>query len=457
LKILIINTYHHIRGGDSFHALNLGALLENSGHTVHYFAMQGKNNLPCPDERYFVGEIDYRQALKSSLTNGYRVLWRSLYSTEAKKSIAKQLDEVKPDIAHLHSIRHHLTKSILPEIAQRNIPIVWTLHDYKELCPNTSFYDGTRICEACKGKRYYSLIKKRCKKGSLLPSLVTYLEAHINDCLGYDEFISLYISPSLFLRNKFIEYGYDSHKIRSFPNFLRLNDFVPDPAHEDYLLYVGRLEQEKGLKTLIEGFTRAAQANPHLRLKIAGNGSMEEELKSQLSIGNATSVEMVGFRQGQELRDLLQKAKAVIVPSEWYENYPFASLEAMACGKPVIASRIGGIPEQVEDEVTGFLFEPFNPASLSEKIEMLQGLSEKEIALMGQRAREAVEKHNAPDVYLDFILQVYNDLLQKGKANGPKELSSWNAQSSRPTGAMPDVKCVTPGNTRAKPPKNLIR
>ncbi len=423
MKVLIVNTYHYIRGGDSFHALNLGALLEKSGHTVHYFAMKGKTNLPCPDERYFVEEIDYRQALKSSLANGSRVLWRSLYSTEAKKAIARQLDEVKPDIAHLHSIRHHLTKSILPEIAGRNIPIVWTLHDYKELCPNTSFYDGAAICEACKGKRYHNLIKKRCKKGSLLPSLVTYLESRLNDCLGYDKFISLYLSPSLFLRNKFIEYGYDSNKIQSLPNFLLLNDFVPHPAHEDYLLYVGRLEKEKGLKTLLDGFTRATGADPSLSLKIAGTGSMEEELKAYLPAGNSARVEMVGFRQGKELRNLLQKAKAVIIPSEWYENYPFATLEAMACGKPVIASRIGGIPEQVEDGVTGFLFEPFRPESLAEKIETLQGLSEEEIALMGRRAREAVERQNTPDIYLDAIMHIYNDLLHKGKAVGPKEPS----------------------------------
>ena len=214
MKILIVNTYHYLRGGDCRHAFGLAELLKAKGHDVYFFGMKGENNLVCPEEEYFVSEIDYRKAItaKNPLA-ALRVFWRSIYSFEARKNIARLLNEIKPDIAHLHSIRHHLTKSILRELAKRKIPVIWTLHDYKEICPNTSFYDGRTICEDCKGRKYTGILRNKCKKGSLAASSVTYLEAKINDWLGYDKYVDLYISPSSFLREKFIEYEYDPHKI----------------------------------------------------------------------------------------------------------------------------------------------------------------------------------------------------------------------------------------------------
>ena len=127
---------------------------------------------------------------------------RIIYSFEAKKNIARLLDRIQPDIAHFHSVRHHLTKSILPELGKRNIPVVWTLHDYKDICPNTSFYDGRNICEKCKGKKYSHVIWNRCKKGSFPASVITYLESKINGSTYFDKYVDLYISPSKFLKNK---------------------------------------------------------------------------------------------------------------------------------------------------------------------------------------------------------------------------------------------------------------
>ena len=248
MKVLVVNTYHYLRGGDCRLAFDIADLLKEAGNDVYFFSMQGKQNLHCFDERYFVGHIDHREALKkTNLINVVKVLWCSIYSIEAKRNITRLLDDIKPELAHLHSIRHHLTKSILPELKKRNIPVVWTLHDYKEICPNTSFYDGRSICEKCLGEKYLNVILNRCKKGSLGASLITYLEAKVNSNTKYEKCIDLYISPSQFLRNKFIEYGYDQKKIIHIPNFIELEDFKPHYDFEDYLLFIGRLEREKGL------------------------------------------------------------------------------------------------------------------------------------------------------------------------------------------------------------------
>ena len=412
MKLLIVNTYHYIRGGDCRLSFDIAYLLKQAGHKVHFFSMQGDNNFLCPDECYFVRHINYRDAIRGkNPINALRVSWRSIYSTEAKKNVARLLDDIRPDLAHLHSIRHHLTKSILPELKKRNIPVVWTLHDYKEICPNTSFYDGKNICEKCFGERYSNVIWNRCKKGSLGASLITYIEAKVNRSLKFQKCVDLYISPSKFLKNKFIEYGYDQKKIVHLPNFMVLDEFNPHYDFEDYLLFIGRLEREKGLKTLIKGFGKKSDGKS-LKLKIAGTGSMENELKDYIKKKKINDIEFVGFKQGQELEDLTKKAKAIVIPSEWYENYPYSGLEAMAYGKPVIGSRIGGIPEQVEDGVTGFLFEPFNPVDLAAKINLLNIMPEEKIKEMGRRGREKVEKENNSAIYLKRITEIYERVIE---------------------------------------------
>ncbi len=413
MKVLIVNTYHYLRGGDSKYAFGLADLLQKEGHEVHFFGMKGERNLPCLDEQYFVTEINYREALKRKrFFEALKVIWRSIYSLEAKHNIVRSLQNFKPDVVHLNAYRHHLTISILPEFYKQNIPMVKTVHAYKQLCPNTSFYDGQNICEDCKGKNYFNVVSKRCKKGSFAASIVTYLEAKINDYLGYERYIDMNISPSMFLRDKYIEYGYNPNKVVHIPNFLELDSLVPHYSYEDYILFIGRLENEKGLLTLIRGFARAAEALESLNLKIAGTGGMEEELRTLIAQMNLSKVELLGFKKGKELESLTKNAKAIIVPSEWYENYPYSCLEAMAYGKVVIASRIGGIPEQVEDGVTGLLFEPYNAEQLANTIQILDGFTKNQIVEMGRKARQKVETNNNPQTHLKAISRIYESLLQ---------------------------------------------
>lgn len=413
MKVLIVNTYHYLRGGDSKYAFELADLLEKEGHEVHFFGMKGEKNLPCLDEQYFVTEIDYREALKrKKVSDAFKVIWRSVYSLEAKHNIFKLLKDIKPDIVHLNAFQPHLTASILPELYKQNIPMVLTIHDYGQLCPNTSFYDGQNICEECKGKNYLNLVRKRCKKGSLAASIVTYLKAKINDYLGYDRFISIRISPSMFLRDKFIEYGYDPGKIVHIPNFIEFDSIIPNYNYEDYVLFIGRLEREKGLLTLIRAYSRAVDAVKSLNLKIAGTGSMEEELRALIMRMNLSKVELLGYKKGKELETLTKNSKAIIIPSEWYENYPYSCLEAMAYGKPVIASKIGGISEQVVDGVTGLLFEPYNAEQLANAIQILDGFEKNRLAEMGRKARQKVETINNPQTHLKAIFGIYESLLQ---------------------------------------------
>lgn len=408
MNILIVNTYQYYRAGAERLSLDLGKLLRKSGHSVHYFGMHGDENIICDDSDYFVSEIDYRNELDlKKYHNIPKIMFRSLYSFEAMNKLNKLLDILDIDVAHLHSIRHHLTKSILPVFKKRGIPVVWTLHDYKEICPNTTLYNGNEICEKCKDGRYHNVIKYKCKKGNIGASLITYLESIVNNRSQYEDCIDSYIAPSLFLKNKFIEFGYRPNKISHFPNFLITDDFFPNYEVGNYLLFLGRVEKEKGIYTLVNAFEKAIKTHPFVNLIIAGTGSCNEDLSQLIKARSLNGIQQLGYVSGHELEKITSEAAAIVIPSEWYENYPYSGLEAMAYGKPLIGSNIGGIPEMIENEASGFLFEPFNSNDLAIKIAQFFDLPRSTQEKMGRYSRKLVETINNPDRFLDHQLKVY--------------------------------------------------
>ena len=156
MKILLVNNYYYYRGGDCTYLFSLKKLLEKNGHEVCIFAMQHPQNLDSEYSKYFVSYINYDDEVKNiNIASGLKVLNRAIYSNESKEKIERMIEIEKPDIAHIQNVHHHITPSIFSVLKERNIPIVWTLHDYTMLCPNTSFLSHGKICEKCKKNRYY--------------------------------------------------------------------------------------------------------------------------------------------------------------------------------------------------------------------------------------------------------------------------------------------------------------
>jgi glycosyltransferase involved in cell wall biosynthesis len=200
MKILIVNTRHFYGGGDSTYSFNLAELLSSHGHEVAFFAMQDKRNLPDPNADLFVSPIEFRELNQhKTLANGVKVLSRTIYSTEARRKFATLLDRFSPDIIHLQNFYFHITPSILFEARQRGLPAVWTLHDYGLACPNSHFLiDRTgQICEACRGGRFYQMLIKQCKKGSLLASGMAAFEAYCNRWMGVLKKVDAFLTQAV--------------------------------------------------------------------------------------------------------------------------------------------------------------------------------------------------------------------------------------------------------------------
>jgi len=408
MRILLVNTRHFYGGGDSTYTFNLAKVLRNKGHDVAFFAMQDDRNLPDPDSDLFVNHIDFKELnQKKSIYAGLQVASRVIYSKEARKKISKLLDRFQPDIVHLQNIHGHITPSVILEGRRRNLPVVWTLHDYKMVCPNTHFLiDGTnKICEACGNAQYYQAVLKRCKKGSVLASTMACVEAYAHRIMGLRNLPDYFLTPSAFLRNKLIERGFSPSKVKHVPLFLPAEMFDDVGQHDKgYLLFIAKLDPLKGIYPLLEACRQA----PEVRLKIAGRA--DDIIAAKLPSLLPPNAEYVGMKQGDDLRQLLLGARVVVLPSLWYENQPFSITEAFAAGKPVIASDLGGMTELVKDGELGLLVPPGDVKALVEAMRWVVDHA-KEAKDMGQSAREYALREHSAERHYERIMEVYGSVM----------------------------------------------
>ncbi|QJC51129.1 glycosyltransferase family 4 protein [Paenibacillus albicereus] len=407
MNILTINKFYYIKGGSETYLFALKKELETIGHKVIPFSMKDEKNQATEYEKYFVDNIDYGKAgLMEKIKLGSKVI----YSVEARKKIEKLLDENKVDVAHLHLFQHQLSPSILMPLKKRKIPIVYTVHDLKVMCPNYKMLNNNELCEKCKDGKFYNVLLNRCTKNSLSGSLVSMVEAYVHSGMRfYEDYIDHFITPSNFYREKMIEWGFPESKISFIPNFLDTSSISPKYTHGDYMLYLGRLSEEKGILTLLEAMKKSKSS---ARLKIAGTGPLSDTIRHYIlahDLGH--KVEMLGFVSGSELESAINQSKCMIMPSEWYENGPLALIETFASGKPVIGSDIGGIPEHIDHLKNGLLFKSKSSLDLAEKIDFMNNLSEAHYLEFCRNARVKAEQVFDSKQHLSKILPLYESII----------------------------------------------
>ena len=164
MKVLLVNKYFYLKGGPERHISKISKILEAKGHQAIPFSMQDERNEPTPYAKYFVSRVDFNSPMP--LGDKLRMVPRVVYFLEAKRKIEALIKEAKPDIAHLHNIAHQISPSVLHSLKEFDLPVVQTLHDYKLICPTYNMVARGRICERCKGHRYYQAVLQRCNKGS---------------------------------------------------------------------------------------------------------------------------------------------------------------------------------------------------------------------------------------------------------------------------------------------------
>ena len=368
--------------------------------------MKDEKNVPCEQEKYFVENVDFNQ--KMNPVKLVKASLKMLYSLEAKKKFEQLLIDEKPDIIHLNIFQSQLTGSIVDVAYKYHIPMVYTAHDLKSVCPNYQMLNHGDICEKCINGNYTYCAKTGCMKDSKLKSILATLEAYVYKRRRTYQKLDLIITPSAFYKRKIEEAGIAKCPVIHMTNFLpEGTEYSVSEKPGEYFLYFGRISREKGILTLVRAYAEAKVKKP---LYIVGTGPIEGQVCQLIEeLHMSDKIKMLGFKSGNELKEIVANSLCVCLPSEWYENGPYSIMEAQAVGKPVIVSDNGGLPELVKNGVTGYIVKSKNIEDLTEKLQNCEKTNDWKYEIL----KEVSEKKYSGDNYAIWITKRYSEILHK--------------------------------------------
>jgi len=402
-SILSINTYNYRRGGSDVVFLEHDAMFRNRAWQTAVMTMHHPDNDASAWSKYFVDEIEFGR--EYGFLDKLLLAGKVIYSKEARQKLSALLDIFPADVAHLHCIYHHISPSVLVELKQREIPTVMTAHDLKLACPNYKMVNRTGICERCKNGNFTNVIRYRCVRDSFSVSTLIALESVIHILTGiYRKNLDRIVAPSIFMKDKLVEWGWDASRIVHIPNYVDVSRFSPNSNPGDYFVYFGRLQLDKGVATAVKAAIKA-----NVKLHVVGTGPDEVFIKA-IATKSLNNVVFHGYLQGELLSQIVGNARAAILPSEIYENAPLSILEAYATGRPVIGANIGGIPELIRDGETGALFKSGDVDELAGLLVRFKEMPDSEVMEMGKMAYEYVSEKFTAELYMNKMLALYADL-----------------------------------------------
>lgn len=414
MRVLLVNNFHYLRGGAERSYFDTAEILRKKGHEVGFFSTANERNYPTQWSKYFVSYYDLEE--KHNWKNKLRIIARIFYNREAKKRMKALIKEFQPDIAHLHNIYHHLSPSIIGELKKQGVPVVMTLHDYKLICPNYNLYTHGDVWEKSKKNKYYRCITDKCVKNSYGKSLICTIEAYLHKLWGIYKKVDVFISPSRFLIDKFSEFSFNK-EIYHLPNPIwekeeQIENKGKNIKRQRYILYFGRLSEEKGIMDLLDAYEkmidRDTSLDDNIYLQIVGDGPQKEQLEKEvLRRRLQEEVEITGAKEWPELREIIKGAEVVVFPSRWYENYPYSVLEAQSLGVPVIGADIGGVNEMIQDNYNGFLYQSGSTEQLSRLMEKVFQYPSF-LSQMRGNASYTIKKRNNKEEYYRGLINIYH-------------------------------------------------
>jgi glycosyltransferase involved in cell wall biosynthesis len=323
-------------------------------------------------------------------------------------TLGRVIDTHRPELAHVHNTWYSLSSSVLSTLRRRQVPTVMTLHNYRVTCLNGQLFRDGAVCQLCVGRPPYPGIGYRCYRGSLPASLAVAGAVGIERGLGlWDETVELFVVMTEFSRLLLRSAGLPGDRVRVKPHFVadRGRRSTP-PSESGTVLFVGRLSSEKGVDGLVEAWSQAETAD--LTLRIVGDGPLRATLEQRRVPG----VELTGWIDPNRVAQELRSARALAVPSIWYEPFGLVLIEGMAAGLPIIASAIGGMPEVVGDVDPAFLPAPGDVAAWSASLSMLAAAGA-ELDAAGSAGRQRYESRYTPEAGLAGLERIYFETLAR--------------------------------------------
>lgn len=412
MKIALVNYRYFVSGGPERYYFNIKEILECEGHEVIPFSIKSSRNLPNDYETYFLDIVDdevYFAQAKKSLKVVLKSFTRMFYSFEAKSKFKRLLQDKEPDLVYIMQYHNKISPSIIDVAKSLNIPVIHRISDFQYMCPNALFYNDVKgVCEDClKGKRL-SCIKYKCVLNSSVYSAIKMAAKGLHDMMGVHKRVNAFVVPSSFTLGKLNEYGIPIEKLNHIPTFFNLKEINPSVEYKPFVLFVGRIEKQKGLMTLVKAFE-----GTDYNLKIIGfsNDGYEGELRAYLK-GKKHNIEFLGRMNFEDIVPYLKSCLCTVVPSEWYDNFPNVILESFAYKKAVIATDFGSLPELVHNYETGLTFEYANIEDFRSKITYMFEHPD-EAQKMGEKGYRMIETKYSPTTHYNELIKLMNQIVDK--------------------------------------------
>ncbi len=410
MRILYCNKYDYPFSGTEAYLFDLIHQMDQRGQETALFSMDHGRTPAFAGRSYRIPHIDFKDP-DAGFLKKVKMAAHALYSLSARRAMRSCLADFLPDLAHVRSIYHHLSPSILWELKRQRIPVLYHLNDFKILCPTYNFVADGRACELCSHGAFHHAVTKGCYTGPRSSAAVLAAEAYLHKWLRtYDRCVDVFLAPSEFVRNKLIANGFPAQRIEVLPHFQALPGAEKLTADEGYLLYFGRLSPEKGVYELLRAMVRL----PHIPLVIAGDGPERPRLEALAKELSLHQVVFAGMVHGEKLEKLIAGCSFSLFPSHAYETLGKSILESYAWGRPVIASDLGSRRELVQHGVTGLLYPDGDREQLAHSIGFLFDRPDL-IEKMGAAARDRVKTNHDPDQHMEKLLDLYSRMTASKK------------------------------------------
>ena len=379
MKIIIVNYRYFVSGGPERYLFNVKELLEKNGHEIIPFSVKNKRNRPTQYENYFLDpigedhEVYFREYKKTNIKTISKYFSRMFYSFEARKKLNCLIKAVNPDLIYVLNYQNKISASIFDAAAKNRIPVIHRISDFGQICANALFYRPQQkdICERCLTGSKFNAVFNKCVYDSYIYSSIKIAALKFQEIVGIRKKVEAFVVPSKFTIEKLQAFGFSPESLVHIASFFNFDSIDKELQinYEPFALYIGRIEPEKGLLTLVKAFE-----NTDFRLKIIGfsSSNFDEELKNYLA-DKHHNVEFLGKKEFDEIQIYLSRCSFTIVPSEWYDNFPNTVLESFAFKKCVVATNTGSLKELVLDNETGLLFRIKDFHDLKSKLTYLFG------------------------------------------------------------------------------------
>lgn len=348
-KVLIVHNYYQIPGGEDTVVANEKKLLESHGHEVVLYTRHNSE--------------------LNSLSRGQKLLLpiSTIFNFQTYKEVKKIIKAENVDIVHVHNTLNLVSPSVYYATFACHVPVVQTVHNFRLLCPGATFFREGHVCEECLSKGLVCAVKHKCYRGSRVQTLACVISTWIHRLIGTYKKVN-YICLTDFNKDKLLQLKQiKKEKVFVKPNFVEeAKEIVPYEKRKDQFIYVGRLEEIKGIDILLEAWKLMGADAPELLM--CGKGPLEDWAKEYIEKNKLSKVKLLGFVANTEVRKMIGESKALILPTQVYEGFPMTIAESYACGTPVIGSDLGNTGSLIENGINGFKFAPDSPSELADAV-----------------------------------------------------------------------------------------